>query len=131
MSFKSNVLPLLLQIIEKSENHDLRVKALQVLVLVIPQVDQNYIKDHIFVALEKVRQSSNDTELNMLLLSLYDKLASALTPEDIGQKILPSLIPMLISASLSKAQFKKLVSTIRTLIDTIEKHREKDLSEIE
>jgi len=38
----------------------------------------------------------------MHLLTLYDKIASALTPEDIGNWILPGLIPMLISASLSK-----------------------------
>jgi len=38
---------------------------------------------------------------------------------------------MLISASLTKPQFKKLIETIRSLISQIEKHREEDLSEIE
>jgi hypothetical protein len=38
---------------------------------------------------------------------------------------------MLISASLTKSQFQKLISTIRTLLTQIEKHREKDLEEIE
>jgi len=39
----------------------------------------------------------------MYLLTLYEKISGALTPEDIGNRILPGLIPMLISASLSKA----------------------------
>jgi hypothetical protein len=38
----------------------------------------------------------------MHLLTLYDKIAGALTPDDIGNKILPGLIPMLISASFTK-----------------------------
>jgi len=48
----------------------------------------------------------------MHLLTLYEKISGALTPEDIGNRILPGLIPMLISASLSKAQFDKLITTI-------------------
>ena len=67
----------------------------------------------------------------MHLLTLYNNIASALTPDDIGNKILPGLIPMLISASFTKKQFTQLITTIRTLIDQLEKHRLKDLSEID
>lgn len=67
----------------------------------------------------------------MHILTLYSGIADALTPEDIGNKILPGLIPMLISASFTKTQFSKLISTIRTLIDQLEKHRLKDLSEMD
>ena len=67
----------------------------------------------------------------MHILTLYSGIADTLTPEDIGNKILPGLIPMLISASFTKTQFSKLISTIRTLIDQLEKHRLKDLSEMD
>lgn len=67
----------------------------------------------------------------MHVLTLYSGIADTLTPEDIGNKILPGLIPMLISASFTKKQFNQLISTIRTLIDQLEKHRLKDLSEMD
>lgn len=67
----------------------------------------------------------------MYLLTLYDKIASALTPEDIGNRILPGLIPMLISASLSKPQFAKLIGTIWNLLTQIENHWGKDLQEFD
>lgn len=67
----------------------------------------------------------------MHVLTLYSGIADTLTPEDIGNKILPGLIPMLISASFTKKQFSQLISTIRTLIDQLEKHRLKDLSEMD
>lgn len=82
-------------------------------------------------ALQSLRENINEPSICMHLLTLYNNIASALTPEDIGNKILPGLIPMLISASFTKKQFKMLITTIRTLIDELEKHRLKDLSEID
>jgi hypothetical protein len=67
----------------------------------------------------------------MHVLTLYSGIADTLTPEDIGNKILPGLIPMLITASFTTKQFNQLISTIRTLIDQLEKHRLKDLSEMD
>ncbi len=95
-----------MKIIEETDNMPLKLKGLSTLILILPKLDKSYLWDSVLVALEKVRTSNNDTDVNMLLLTLYDKLASNLTPEDIGNKILPGLIPMLISASLSKPQFK-------------------------
>ena len=101
------------------------------LIVTLPSLDKTFLRENLLSSLEKLRETSNDTEINMRLLTLYDKLSEELTPEDIGNRILPNLIPMLISASLTKSQFQKLLSTIRTLLTQIEKHREKDLEEIE
>jgi hypothetical protein len=38
----------------------------------------------------------------MLLLKIYEKMGNALGPEEIGLKILPGIIPMLISGTLTK-----------------------------
>lgn len=98
MSFKSKILPLLMHVVETDDNPPLRLKGLEILILILPSLDQNFLRDSVVITLDKVRQGNNDTDVNMHLLTLYDKLASALTPEDIGTKVLPGLIPMLISA---------------------------------
>lgn len=45
-------------------------------------------------------------------------------------KILPGIIPMLISGTFTRAQFSDMMSTVRRLLDQIEKHKEKDLREM-
>lgn len=51
--------------------------------------------------------------------------------EDIGLRVLPEIIPMLISASLSKEHFGKVIGTVRRLVDLIEEHRARELDELE
>mmetsp|Transcript_19568 Transcript_19568/g.14278 ORF Transcript_19568/g.14278 Transcript_19568/m.14278 type:complete len:83 (-) Transcript_19568:462-710(-) len=56
-------------------------------------------------------------------------MAKVLGPDEIGLKILPGMIPMLISGTFSKTQFRELIGSVRRLIDQIEEHRAKDLRE--
>ena len=63
----------------------------------------------------------------MLLLKIYEQMAKVLGPDEIGLKILPGMIPMLISGTFSKQQFKELIGAVRRLIDQIEEYRDKDL----
>jgi len=51
------------------------------------------------------------------MLKIYEKMGSKLGPEEMGLKVLPGMIPMLISGSLSKTQFKELIGTVRTFLD--------------
>lgn len=92
-----------MSVIETSENLQLKLKSLQQLILIVDKLDKNYLRDQVLITLEKIWASNQDTDINMHLLTLYEKISGALTPEDIGNRILPGLIPMLISASLSKA----------------------------
>jgi hypothetical protein len=57
-------------------------------------------------------------------------MARVLGVEEIGMKILPGIIPMLISGTFTRAQFSDMMSTVRRLLDQIEKHKEKDLREM-
>ena len=57
-------------------------------------------------------------------------MARVLGVEEIGLKILPGIIPMLISGTFTKSQFSDMIGTVRRLLDQIEKHREKDLREM-
>jgi len=92
-----------MNVIENSDNPQLKLKSIQQLIFIVDKLDKNYLWDQVLITLEKVRTTSQDTDINMYLLTLYEKISGALTPEDIGNRILPGLIPMLISASLSKA----------------------------
>jgi hypothetical protein len=38
----------------------------------------------------------------MIILQIYEKASDVLGPDEIGLKILPSIIPMMISGNLSK-----------------------------
>ena len=66
----------------------------------------------------------------MLLMKIYEQMAKVLGPEEIGLKILPGMIPMLISGTFSRAQFKELISSVRRFLDQIEEHRDKDLRDM-
>jgi hypothetical protein len=56
----------------------------------------------IFKTLEKVRSKETDPEICMLILKIYEKSSDALGPDEIGLKILPGIIPMLVSGNLTK-----------------------------
>lgn len=57
-------------------------------------------------------------------------MAKVLGIEEIGLKILPGMIPMLISGTFSRAQFKELIGSVRRFLDQIEEHRDKDLRDM-
>jgi hypothetical protein len=48
-------------------------------------------------SLEKSRSRETDPKICMKLLEIYEEIGKILGPEEIGTKILPGIIPMLIS----------------------------------
>jgi hypothetical protein len=69
---------------------------------------------------EKIRGKETDNEVIMIILQIYEKASTALGPEEIGTKILPSIIPMMVTASLSRHQFGEMMRSVRSLLDRIE-----------
>ena len=57
-------------------------------------------------------------------------MAKTLGVEEIGHKILPGIIPMLISGTFTRIQFTEMMQSVRRLLDQIEKHKEKDLRDM-
>ena len=57
-------------------------------------------------------------------------MAKVLGAEEIGLKILPGMIPLLITGTYSRQQFKEMIGSVRRLLDQIEQHRDKDLREM-
>ncbi len=60
------------------------------------------MQEQLLKSLEKLRSHDNDPQLCMQMLKLYEKMGQSLGPEEMGLKILPGMIPMLISGSLSR-----------------------------
>jgi len=73
--------------------------------------------------LEKLRVKETDPKVCMRLLDLYEEIGKILGPEEVGMKILPGIIPMLISGQFTQDEFKELTGAIRRLLDQIEKYR--------
>lgn len=48
-------------------------------------------------ALEKLRANETNPKICMKMLEVYEEIGKILGPEEVGQKILPGIIPMLIS----------------------------------
>jgi len=48
-------------------------------------------------SVEKLRAKETDPKVCMKMLKLYEAIGKVLGPEEIGMKILPGVIPMLIS----------------------------------
>ena len=52
----------------------------------------------------------------MLMLKIYKKSSNQLGPDEIGMKILPGIIPMLVGDKLSKPQFREIMACVQQLL---------------
>lgn len=59
----------------------------------------------------------------MLILQIYEGAATQLGADVIGSKILPQIIPILVTGQLSKPQFRQMMQSCRSLLDKIEAQR--------
>ena len=79
------------------------------------------IKMGVFKTFEKLRTSRDlDPQVSMLILRIYKKSSDQLGPDEIGLKILPGIIPMLVSEKLAKPQFQEIMSCVKQLLQQIE-----------
>ena len=83
-------------------------------------IDLPSIQSIVFKTFEKIRGKESDNETIMLILQIYEKASSALGPEEIGVKILPSIIPMMVTSNLNKTQFKEIMRSVRHLLERVE-----------
>jgi hypothetical protein len=57
----------------------------------------------------------------MVVLKIYEKSSDVLGADEIGLRILPGIIPMLVSGNLSKTQFNEILHISRQMLYRIEK----------
>ena len=120
----------MLMLLEQQSQIQIKRKTLEILFEVIGTIDSQTMKDKILKTFEKIRTTETDPQVCMMLLKIYEQMARVLGVEEIGLKILPGIIPMLISGTFTRSQFSDMMSTVRRLLDQIEKHKEKDLREM-
>ena len=114
---KQSVLPRILMILEQPSQIQIKRKTLEILLEIIGTIDQQTMKDKILKSFDKIRATETDPQVCMLLLKTYEQMARVLGVEEIGLKILPGIIPMLISGTFTRAQFTDMMATVRRLLD--------------
>ena len=114
---KTSLIPRMLNILEKTNSVELKIKVLETMLELIGGIDQHTMKDVILKGFEKVRSSETDPQVCMLLLKIYEQMAKVLGAEEIGLKILPGMIPLLITGTYSRSQFKDMIGSVRRLLD--------------
>lgn len=90
-------------ILEQNSQIQIKRKTLEILNEIIGSIDQQTMKDKILKSFEKIRTTENDPQVCMLLLKIYEQMARTLGVEEIGLKILPGIIPMLISGTFTRS----------------------------
>ena len=90
---------------------------------ILKAIDAQTLKSEIMKHLEKLRERETDPKICLKLLDLYEEIGKILSPEEMGMKILPGIIPMLVSGQFTQDEYKDLMSTVRKLLDQIEKYR--------
>jgi len=88
--------------LEKSEDNTVKIRVLGTIQELQEAIDQQTLSSLVLKSLEKVRQKETDPQVCMMILQIYEKASTVLGPDEIGLKILPSIIPMMVSASLSR-----------------------------
>lgn len=74
----------------------------------------------VFKAFEKLRVKENDPQICMLMLQIYERASNDLSIEDIGVKLLPSIIPLMVTGNLSRHQFQEIMRSVKNLLSKIE-----------
>jgi uncharacterized protein Yka (UPF0111/DUF47 family) len=60
-------------------------------------IDAQTLKSEVMKSMERVRANETNPIVCMKMLEIYEEIGKILGPEEIGTKILPGIIPMLIS----------------------------------
>ena len=127
--FKSQVMPRVLQVLDTAKDLTLKLEVFVTLKTTMKIIDAQTLRTDVMKALERLRARETDPKVCMRMLETYEEIAKILGPEEVGQKILPGIIPMLITGQYTKTEFKDVLSSVRRLIDQIEVHRLPQLPE--
>lgn len=101
-TFKTALMPRVLSVLENTAQTEVKIRVLWTIKQLYEGIDESTMKHSVFKTLEKVRSKETDPEILMLVLRIYEKSSDVLGADEIGLKILPGIIPMLVSGNLSK-----------------------------
>ena len=120
---KTQLLPRMLQILETAKDIQLKLETFETLLLMLKSIDSQTLKTDVIRSIEKLRARETDPKVCMKMLKVYEQIGKVLGPEEIGMKILPGVIPMLITGQFTKGDFKEMMSSVHRLLDQIEAYR--------
>lgn len=124
------MLPRVCKILDMATNTDLKFEVIDTLKQILNAIDAQYLKNDIMKSLEKLRLKETDPKVCLKMLQLYEDIGKILGPEEVGQKILPGIIPMLISGQFTKSEFQSMMTSVRRLLEQIENYRLPTLPEV-
>lgn len=75
----------------------MKLEVLDTLKLIIKAIDAQTLKIDVVKSLEKLRINDNNPKVCLRMLEVYEEIGKILGPEEVGEKILPGIIPMLIT----------------------------------
>lgn len=113
--------------VETAKTVDLKVQVFDTLKAILKIIDSQTLKVDVIKSLEKIRQNETDPRVCLKMLEIYEEIGKILGPEEIAARILPGIIPMLVTGQFTKSEFKDLMGAVRRLLDQIEAYRMKSL----
>lgn len=117
------MLPRVCRILDTTGSIEIKLEVIDTLKSILKAIDSQTLKSDIMKSLERLRANETDPKVCMKMLELYEEIGKVLGPEEVGMKILPGIIPMLIAGQFTKDEFTSLMSAVRRLLDQIEKYR--------
>lgn len=85
------------KILDTNAELQVKIEVIETLKHTLKAIDAQTLKSEVMKYLEKLRVKETDPKICMRLLELYEEIGKVLGPEEVGMKILPGIIPMLIS----------------------------------
>ena len=125
LSFKNQLFPRLVNIVLKSTSTPLKVQILKSFSTVFHLLDQTILNDTLLSTLEKIRKSDNSGEISMGIVTVYEQIAKVVNIENIANKILPNLISILVSGSITKENFESIMNIVQKYLGLIKDSRKK------
>jgi len=101
-------------------NIEVRKSSILLLAKIYPILDKHLINDQVLTTLEKVRKLTNNYKINMTILEIFEGISGTLGIDTIANKIMCTMVPMLVDRNLSKAEYKAYLSTVKTFMTKIE-----------
>ena len=127
LSFKTRLYPSLMNTIQTTNSQKLKIKLLNSMKGLYKILDQGTINENLLNNLDRVRQSDNSKEICMLIVNIYEDISKVVTTLSIANKILPSIISILVSGNISRKNFEMIMGLVLKYLDAIKKDRDKDL----
>eukprot|EP00981_Chlorochromonas_danica_P003586 scaffold662_cov281-Ochromonas_danica.AAC.1 len=112
----------------KNPDPNTKIQALFVMSLFTHKLDQKYIAANILPSLKYITDNDRTPMVAMHVVGCYETIADALGAEYIASFVLPSVLPMLVEKTMSKAQFETVVDLVKSLLRRITDIRTKELA---